>query len=75
MTVEIEIETETTKTRRATIDRSAFIEILRRCPGFGGISDDAKVWVLVPSGGDYSDCALDLDEAPVKIKWQETEKS
>lgn len=36
-----------------------------------GIPQHAKVWVDVPSGGDYSGTQLDLNEASIHVLWSE----
>ena len=37
--------------------------------GMPDLPRDAKLFVLVPGGGDWSNTSLDLDEYPIHVEW------
>ena len=49
----------------ATIDRVKFMELLAaaRYP----VTDDAKITMTVPGGGDYSNMTLDIDDMLARV--------
>lgn len=62
--VEVDVVTETTKTHTAHITRRKLLQAL-------GIPEGARVYVEVPSGGDWSGCDLDIEHGqPIIVSWQ-----
>jgi len=52
-----------------TINRDDFIEIM----GKAGVDipENARIFIEVPSGGDWSNTELSLVDSPIKIKYKE----
>lgn len=53
------------------LDRPKLLTLLRQA----GVTvpDNAGIFVQVPGGGDYSNCTLDIDDAPLQLHWTEHE--
>ena len=75
-----EVETKTTKVHHLYLDSIKLIDLINgatlrdSCRNVINIPQDATVEFMVPGGGDYSNCSVDVDEdAPIHIYWTQTE--
>jgi hypothetical protein len=66
-------KTVTVETRHhAELDRQKLLTLL----GQAGhqVPDNAGIYVQVPGGGDWANCTLDIDDAPIQIHYSTTEQ-
>lgn len=63
------VETTTTKTHTLELNREHLLALLRGDNFTCGA--DAEVYVEVPGGGDWSSERLEIDRAPVVVRWTE----
>jgi len=65
----MEYSTGTNTTHKVTLGREEIIEFLRSKGKY--VTDDARVYIPVPGGGDWSNTNLDLDQdSQVEVTWK-----
>jgi hypothetical protein len=56
----------------AELDRHKLLTLLRRAGH--NVPDNAGIFVQVPGGGDWANCTLDIDDAPIQIHYSTVEE-
>jgi hypothetical protein len=56
-------------TRKTIVSHSAMITANDIRKAFD-LPEKARIVFEVPSGGDYSSCALDIEEYPLRVSWE-----
>lgn len=68
-------EVTTKREYRIEVTGKDLIELIAQGTTHKKIPLNARVEVMVPGGGDWSSCELDINDHPIIIQWEEVERA